>query len=149
MTWLEGIDVAAEPPTAAGALALRPELADLVAAYEAELRCVDPVLLELCRVRIAQLLGADAATATPVPGSADAAAKIAALAAYPTSPLFSDHERTCLNYAEQYVIDVHSLTDADAEAVKRGMSDAEFVGFTVALGMFEGLTRFRLILGVS
>jgi alkylhydroperoxidase family enzyme len=146
MTWLGGIDVAAGPPTVAGALALRPELAELVAAYEAELRCVEPVLLELCRVRIAQLLG-DAAAG----GRHDdtVAAKVGALATYPTSPLFNEHERTCLNYAEQYVIDVHSLTDDDADAVKRGMSEAEFVAFTVALGMFEGLTRFRLLLGVS
>ena len=143
MTWLEGIDAAAGAPTAAGALALRPELAELVAAYDAELRCVEPVLLELCRLRIAQLLG-DSTQVAALTGS-----KMAALAAYPTSPLFSEHERTCLNYAEQYVIDVHSLTDADADAVKQGMTDAEFVGFTVALGMFEGFARFRLILGVS
>ncbi len=157
MTWLEGIDVGTRGAgaTVADALALRPELAGLFDEYLSQIAApttVRPVLADLCRLRIAQLLGDTAEFARRDPAATEAGLTermIADLARYPTSPLFTPHERTCLNYAEQYVIDVHSITDADAAAVKQGMTDAEFVGFTVALGMFEGTTRFRLILGVS
>ena len=66
-----------------------------------------------------------------------------------TSPLFTEHQRHCLAYAEQYVIDVHGITDADAAAVKQESSDDQYVAFTVALGLFDGLGRMRLALGVD
>jgi alkylhydroperoxidase family enzyme len=134
-------------------LDLRPELAELLDDYLAQTWCDgNPVLLELCRLRIATLHG-DTAQQRLRHDTAMAAGlteeKIAALPRYADSSLFSDHERTCLAYAEQYVIDVHGITDADADAVKRGMSDADFVAFTVALGLFDGLGRMRLLLGVG
>lgn len=151
MTWLT--ERAAGDTPLDEVVGLRPELADLLADYVGQAWADgDPVILELCRLRIAtlhgdtgqQLLRHDAAVAAGLTEE-----KVAALAQYSTSPLFSDHERACLSYAEQYVIDVHGLTDADAEAVKRGMSDADFVAFTVALGLFDGLGRLRLVLGVE
>jgi alkylhydroperoxidase family enzyme len=151
MTWLAAT---APADTALGeVLGLRPELASLYADYMAEIwAACDPVVLELCRLRIAMLLGDDEQQGLR-DGSAVAAglseAQVAALAVHDRSPLFTDHQRACLAYAEQYVVDVHGLTDADAAAVQRGMSDASFVAFTIALGMFDGIARMRLALDVT
>jgi alkylhydroperoxidase family enzyme len=151
VTWIAARVEAATPLH--DVLELRPELAELLDDYLAAVwHAADPVLLELCRLRIATVHG-DTAQQRLRHDTAMAAGlteeKVAALPGYATSPLFTDHERTCIAYAEQYVIDVHGITDADAEAVKRGMSDADFVAFTVALGLFDGLGRLRLVLGVD
>ena len=110
-------------------------------------------MLELCRLRIATLHGdADQQRPAPRVGASPPASprsKIAALADHHRSPLFTDHERACLAYAEQYVIDVHGLTDADADRRQGGMTDADFVAFTVALGLLDGVGRMRLALGVA
>ena len=151
MTWLAET---APAGTAFGeVLALRPELAALYDHYMTEIWAAgDPVVLELCRLRIAAIIG-DADQQRLRHDSAVAAGlseqQVAALAAHDRSPLFTDHQRACLAYAEQYVVDVHGLTDADAAAVKRGMGDPEFVAFTIALGMFDGVARMRLALGVA
>lgn len=98
-----------------GALArLRPQACGLLAALNERVWQVgDPGLLELVRVRTAQLIGNPAAfrvrgpDAGPVPG-----AKIAALPDYPRSPLFSAAERDTLAFAEQFLIDVGGSTEA-------------------------------------
>lgn len=151
MTWL--LERAPGETPLQEVLGLRPELASLLDDYLAQAWADhDPVVLELCRLRIAKLHG-DAAQQRLRHDSAMAAGltedKVAALADYHRSPHYSEHERACLNYAEQYVIDVHSITDDDAATVKQGMTDAEFVSFTVALGLFDGIGRLRLALGVD
>ncbi len=134
-------------------MATRPELAEPLDDYLATaFAAVDPVVLELCRLRIATLHG-DAQQRGLRTESALAAGltedKIAALADHHRSPAFTDHERACLAYAEQFVIDVHGLTDADADRVKDGMTDADFVAFTVALGLLDGVGRMRLALDLQ
>lgn len=137
------------------ALGLRPELHELFGEYYAQLwsdHLVDAVVLELCRIRIAQLQGATHQQSLRYEGAVAAGlteAKVAELPRYYASERYSEHERHCISYAEKYVIDVHSLTDDDAEAVKRGMTDAEFVAFTVALGLLDGIGRFRLVLALD
>lgn len=151
MTWLAETADGATPLEEV--LGLRPELEVLLGDYldQAWSGC-DAVLLELCRLRIATLHG-DVVQQRLRHDTALAAGltedKVAALARHHDSPLFSELERACVSYAELYVIDVHSITDADADRVKAGMSDAEFVAFTVALGLFDGIGRFRLILGLG
>lgn len=137
------------------ALDLRPELGELFNDYYGQLwadSVVDPVLLELCRLRIATLLGDRRQQMLRDRSAIDAGLteeKVADLSRYPTSPLYSDRERACLDYAEHHVMDVHSITDADAERVKAHLTDEDFVGFTVAIGLLEGVGRLRLSLGAS
>lgn len=151
MSWLVERSAGATPLQEI--LGLRPELAELVDTYLAEAWAAnDPVLLELCRLRIAALHGDDAQRWLRHDSAVRAGLteeQVADLARYVDSPQYSDHERACLSYAEQYVIDVHGITDAHAERVKQGMSEAEFVAFTVALGLFDGLGRLRLVLDVD
>jgi hypothetical protein len=151
MTWLR------EPADGATPLqevtALRPELDALLQAYLAETwRSGDPVVLELCRLRIATLHGDAAQRRLRHAGAVEAGLTeemVAALPDHHRAVCFSEHQRRCIAYAEQYVIDVHGLTDAAAEGVKAAMSDADFVAFTVALGLFDGVGRLRLALGVA
>ena len=124
MTWL--------PAPAAGdtpldrVLGLRPGLR---AEYRAFLSTVwtrsglDPVVLELCRLRVAQLLGCDGELAERTASARDAGldeAKIAMLPQWPTSPVFTATERACLAYAEQFVLDPHGVDDAQAADGRRG-----------------------------
>jgi AhpD family alkylhydroperoxidase len=100
-----------------GALSrLRPEACGLLTALnERTWQAGDPVLLELVRVRVAQLIGNPAAARVRCACAAAAAgpeleAKVAALPAYPHSPLFSAAERDVAAFTEQFVIDVGGTT---------------------------------------
>jgi alkylhydroperoxidase family enzyme len=151
MTWLAASADGATPLRRV--MAMRPDLAVLLDDYLAQVWIDgDPVILELCRLRIATLHRDEDQQRIRHAGAVEAGvteAQVAALADYVRSPHFSDHERRCLAYAEQYVIDVHGITDADADAVKSEMTDAGFVAFTVALGLFDGIGRLRLMLDVA
>lgn len=132
---------------------LRPELDDLLQPFLAEAWAEgDAVVLELCRLRIATLHGdrVEAGRRTPAAVAAGLTEEmVAALPRYPAAACFTEHQRRCIAYAEQYVIDVHGITDLDADRVREAMTDAEFVGFTVALGQFDGIGRLRLALDVD
>jgi AhpD family alkylhydroperoxidase len=96
---------------------LQPQACGLLAALNEHLwQAGDPGLLELVRLRAAQLIGNPAGFGVRYP---DAAAvpesKILALPDYPGSPLFSAAERDILAFTEQFLIDVGG-TDAAARA---------------------------------
>jgi alkylhydroperoxidase family enzyme len=115
-------------------------------------RPADPILLELCRLRIAQLLGCDAELAVryaPARAAGLDEGKIAALPTWPTHPAYSSCERACLGFAEQFVVDPHGISDDAAAAVTAHLSAPEMVTFTEALAVFDGFMRFRLLLGVG
>lgn len=151
MTWLGQTAPGATPLQEV--MGVRPELDDLLQDYlAAAWASGDPVVLELCRLRIATLHGDADQARLRHRGAVDAGLTeemVTALPDHHRASCFSEHQRRCVAYAEQYVVDVHGITDADAEAVKAGMSDADFVAFTVALGLFDGIGRFRLALGVG
>ncbi|MEO5899949.1 MAG: hypothetical protein ABIR68_07410 [Ilumatobacteraceae bacterium] len=151
MTWLATQAPGATPLRRV--VGLRPELSPLLEDYlAASWAASDPLVLELCRLRVAMLHG-DRAQQRLRHDTAVAAGiteeHVAALALDPGSPIFDTHQQRCIAYAEQYVVDVHGITDADAEAVREGMSDDGFVAFTIALGLFDGIGRMRLVLGLG
>jgi AhpD family alkylhydroperoxidase len=130
---------------------LQPEACGLLAALNEHLwQAGDPGLLELVRLRAAQLIGNPAAFGVRYPG-ADAAAvpesKILALPDYPGSPLFSAAERDILAFTEQFLIDVGG-TDATARAglIERFGADGarELVS---AIYVVEFTQRLQLIAG--
>ena len=110
---------------------------------------VDPAILELCRLRLATLMGDEAETGGPV-GAAPAMGpdeeKIAELADWPTSVRFTAADRACLAFAEQFVGDVSSLTAEDCEAVLAHLDPPAFYGFVTALLALDGHQRLRLTL---
>ena len=113
---------------------------------------LDPTLLELCRIRTAMLLGATVAQAERTPAAVSAGLdehKVDALAAWPTDERFTDTERACLSYAEQFVIDVHGLSPAQSDAVASAVGSPGMISFTTALAMWEVTHRFDNALGAD
>lgn len=88
---------------------------------------VDPALLERCRVRVCELVGADPDAGrrpdAPPPASDD------------------DRVAACLAFTEMWVIDPHAVTDDMAAAVRRHLTDAEASAFTIGLATIEANAR--------
>jgi alkylhydroperoxidase family enzyme len=162
MTWLAprgvpGSDPLAHAPAVGadwGRLAgIRPEafeaLSSLVAAAWAE---CDPVLLELARLRTATLLRHRAELERRTARAKAAGlteAKLAELAAWPSSPLFSPPERACLALTEQFVIDANGVTDALVAAVTEHLGPEGCYTFVQALSVLETFQRACLTLGIE
>ena len=146
MTWL----TTAADGSVGSLLALRPELAERYATFRNLIydeHLVDPVVLELCRLRIAAMLGDVAATAAPTPGVNVPAELIAALASWPTDPQFSPLHKAALGVAELFVIDAHAVSDEQIAGLEGLLGAAGVVALTTALGLFDGESRMRLTLG--
>ena len=113
---------------------------------------VDPALVELCRLRIAQLIGCDAEREVRhdqarVAGLTEE--KIADLRRWPTSPCYSDADHAVLNFAEKFVIDASSVDDHDCAALRAHLSDPEIAALTTAIALFDATTRFQVALGIG
>lgn len=112
----------------------------------------DPIVLELCRLRQARLLGCEAETARRTQDAVDAGLDeevVAALSSWPTSPDFDQRTRACLAYTEAFVIDPHGVDDTTAAAVRDHVGEPGLVALTMALGLFDGVCRVRLSLEVT
>jgi AhpD family alkylhydroperoxidase len=137
-----------------GALSrLQPEACGLlVALNERVWQVSDPVLLELVRVRVSQLIANPAAARVRYSyadgaGRARLEAKLAALPDYPGSPLFSAAERDVVAFSEQFVIDVGGTTeDMRAELARRFGADGARALVT-AIYVVEFTQRLQLIAG--
>lgn len=112
------------------ALADRPDLLDRLERLvrQAEDGRLDRRILELCRLRVGTLLGCPAHQG-PVPRREDLDAK----------------QRACLDFAEQFVLDHHAITDGDARRVTEHLTDAEMVALTTALAVYDGFCRFEIM----
>ena len=120
--------------------------------YQVIDECVDPVIVELCRLRIADLLGAQGHRALRRPKAAAAGlseGKIDGLARWPDSPLFSDAERACLAFAEQFCIGADTVSDADVAAVLAHLTPDECYAFTNGVWVMEALARMTVVMGVD
>jgi alkylhydroperoxidase family enzyme len=116
---------------------------DLTAAHGAAVEAIGPRLHDLCRLRIATLLG------TPDEHSSEVLDPdtIAALPQWPSHPTFSSSERACLALTEQFVIDVESISDEMADSVVRELGADGFATLVNALVVIEQRQRLRLIWG--
>jgi alkylhydroperoxidase family enzyme len=150
MRWLRDDD--APTTSLEELLGLRPDLSELYQDLFQRLWTAtgfDPVLLELCRIRQAQLLGCDAEAVRRTPFAVDDGldeALIGSLSSWPTSPAFSPAAKACLAYTEAFVIDPHGVDDQHADVVREETGESGLVALTMALGLFDGLCRLRLSL---
>lgn len=107
---------------------------------------VDPRLLELCRLRMATLLGNDHAWSEPRTPAAVAAGldegMVESLSRWPTDERFDPTTRLCLRLAEQYVIDVHGITDELVAELGEAIGADGVVTLTTALATWEISHRF-------
>jgi alkylhydroperoxidase family enzyme len=109
-------------------------------------------LLELCRLRIAQLLGCGVALVHRTPEAVAAGfdeGMVNSLSQWPTDARFSDEVRACLGYAEQLLIDAQAVSDEQANHVINAVGQGGFLVLTYACGLFETTQRARLILGAT
>jgi alkylhydroperoxidase family enzyme len=162
VTWLPGVaagSIGAPSGVAGDATdwhrlsALSPEafgaLAGLVAAAWAE---GDPVLVELARLRTATLLGYHAELGRRSARAQAAGlteAKLVALPAWPTSPLFTARERACLALTEQFVMDANGVTDALVGDVTRHLGPEGCYTFVQTVSVLETFQRACLTLGIE
>jgi hypothetical protein len=94
---------------------------------------VDAGLLERCRVRVCELIGAptDAGRHASEPEHASDTPAVVA----------------CLAFTEVWVVDPHAVTDELAAAVRCHLSDAEAAAFTIGLATIEAQARSAVAWG--
>jgi len=112
----------------------------------------DPVLLELCRLRLGQLLGLDPAHRT-LHAAALAGGltrdDVAELPRWHASPRFDARRRAALAFAEQWLVDPSGTTDEDCARLRSHLGDAGCASFTMGLALVEALLRVELALGAT
>jgi len=113
----------------------------LTATHAAATDAIPTRLYELCRLRVAALLGTPDELAT----SELDAATVEALPSWPTHDAFDATDRACLAFTEQFIIDVASMPDDLAEAVADRLGGDGFANFVHALLALEQRQRLRLI----
>jgi alkylhydroperoxidase family enzyme len=109
----------------------------------------EPVLLELMRLRMAQMLRCDAALALRTPAAVEAGldeAKAAAVADWPDSPLFSEKERRWLAFTEQWIGDVNGITDELFEPLLEHNTPAECNQIVFSMWPIEQSLRLTALL---
>ncbi len=136
-------------------LGLRPDLHERWRAMERRVWAggrVDPVILELARLRVAELLRADAQLAVRTREAAEAGLDedlAASVSRWPRDDRFTPAMRAVLAYAETFVIDPHRLDDDDVAAVTEHLGEAGLTALTTGLALWEGIGRFERVMGVS
>lgn len=129
-------------------LAMHPELAAdhqgvLDALWTSSL---DAGILELVRLRTATILGNTTAWAEPRTPAAIAAGldedTVGALSRWNSDDRFDATTRACLGLAEQYVLDVHGITDEQVAEVRDLIGADGVVTLTTALATWEISHRF-------
>ncbi|MBV6416035.1 MAG: hypothetical protein CMLOHMNK_00562 [Steroidobacteraceae bacterium] len=113
---------------------------------------VSAQILELCRLRLAQLHGATRELAVEPPAGLCAgldAGKRAILLSgnWTRDARLSAAERAALEFAEVYGQDPGAITDELAAAVKAHFSDAGLVALIEALGVIDGRIRLGMMIG--
>lgn len=107
---------------------------------------VDACILEFCRLRTATILGNARAWAEPRSAAAVAAgldeSLVADLAKWSTHPGFGPAAKASLGLAEQYVIDIHGVTDDQVADLERHIGPDGVITLTTALAVWEITHRF-------
>ena len=103
----------------------------------------DPQVLELCRLRLAQLAGARAELAGVDQDT------LAELEAWYSSPGLTGHERAALAFAEQYHLDHQLLGNGARAELEQHLSRRELVNFVWALHMNDAYIRVLSLLDIA
>ncbi len=126
---------------------LGPEAAaELAQLNETAWEATDPALLELCRRRVQAMLGGgargDDAQRARAAGLGEA--KLAALDGWRDSELFTARERAHLDFTEQFVTSVGSVSGEQVEQLLRHGDERAVYSFTAALYVVELTERVTL-----
>jgi alkylhydroperoxidase family enzyme len=154
-SWIAVPDGAEGDTEFARAFSLRPNLSAHYVDFYARLwdpGVMDPIILELCRLRVARLLGCDSelrVRSRPAVDGGLSEVSVAALSTWTTAPVFDDTTRACLGFTEQFVMDPSGITTDDRARVRSAIGFPKLVGLAQAVAVFDGFDRFRLILGLD
>jgi alkylhydroperoxidase family enzyme len=120
--------------------------------YRRSIARVDPVLVELCRLCMARLFGSRVDLALRLKAARTAGLaedKIAALSNYDKSPLFSERERACLGFAEQFALASYDISDDDVARVQGVLPPEDFIYFVKALSVIDQFQRAAVAFGAT
>lgn len=151
--WLA--DVAGVDSTIEGVLGLRAEAKgafDLLWNGLYDPARLDPRLTELCRLRVAQLVRADAELGRREPAAIEAGLTeedVAELSRWPTTERFGPAERAALAYTELFVMDPSSVTDEMAADVLEHLGAPGGAALSIALSTFDARARTCVALGIE
>jgi len=106
---------------------------------------IPPAVLELCRLRLAQLHGAAGEVGANTPDAPDAAKRAAVVSGNYAGPGFSDAERAVLEFTEIYAQDPMAISDELADAVKQHFGEPGLVCLVESLGFIDGRIRLALM----
>jgi alkylhydroperoxidase family enzyme len=106
-------------------------------------RITDPHLLDLCRLRVAQMMGARAEIAGADGGL------LQELDGWRSSSAFSERERAALGFAEQYHLDHLRITSTQTEDLSRHLTRRGVVNFVWALHMNDAYARVLTLLDIA
>ncbi len=135
-SWLDS----AEGGTTADLAALRPDLAALIAQFDAQAATsIGDRLRSLLEARVAQLVG-DAVTL-----EATDAAVLELARTWPTNPEINGAERAALDLCESFVMDAHSVTDDQVVRLQQLLGDDGAVAVFMNLALLDGFTKFRRV----
>jgi len=154
-TWLldAGAEAASPETTFDEVIGLWPDLSSAYA--DAMGTCwaiVDPVALELCRLRVATLQRCSSELAVRYEEAVVAGlteAKIDRLGQWPSDDVFTDDERACVEYAEQYAIDAHGVSERMVGELKTRLGDDTYRALQGAIALFDGFGHFRNALALA
>jgi alkylhydroperoxidase family enzyme len=105
-----------------------------------------PALVELCRLRIAQIVrGSDAALIDPSEAGAAGvtSAQLAELATWYTSDRFDATERACLQLAEYFCYSAQSVTDEIVAEVSANLTAEQVLALTNAIWVSDSSQRLH------
>lgn len=137
------------------ALAYLPDAQEAVREFYAAFwvdHLVDPVLLELVRLRMAMLHRVQSELGLRYDVARDAGLteeKVQALPDWPTSPMYSELERHVIGLAEQFVIDPHGVTDEDVACIREELTSPGVVALVNAFALIDHLNRLRIAFGTG
>jgi alkylhydroperoxidase family enzyme len=112
--------------------------------YNRSIERGDPVIVELCRLRMAMLNGSALDLALryePAIAAGLTEDKLHVLSQYDKSPLFSARERRCLEFAEQFAIQSSQIGDEDVARLQAVLDPEAFIYFVKALSVMDQLQR--------
>lgn len=144
------IDIpAGDGPEATRAIALAPHFVDAINTKEKAVwdSPMPRRLHELVRMRVAEINQCVLCMQWRNSWADDDA--LAAVSQYATSDLFTDAERTAIEYAERFSTDSANIDDAFMDRLKSHFSAAEIVDMTLVIGKYVAMGRFMQVLDLD
>ncbi len=152
--WLDDLRASAAGAGAWQAVrAVAPEAWDALVRMRVE-TCglASPVLVELCRLRLATLLGSDVERRARCPRARAAGLdedRIAALPLWPTDSRFSDLERAAIRFTEEYAMDVNAISDEAVDDLVGHLGVEQTYAFVCALWTVDAVQRAWMVMGID